>query len=142
MCQQVGKEMARRGYGKIINVTSIVGRLGGGGAVGWGADRGAVDSMTAALGQALGPYGINVVALARGGTDTTEYTAEAIAERIRRLPFGRLGREDDIVGPAIFLATDDAGWITGSVLYCDGGYVTAAVTDAADRPKDIPYRGN
>ena len=140
-CQHVGKEMARVGSGKIVNLTSIVGKLGGGGAIGWGADRGGVDAMTAALAQALGPYGINVVALARGGTDTTEYTDAAITERIRRLPFGRLGREDDIVGPAIFLATDDARWITGTVVYCDGGYTTAAVTDDEDRPKEIPYRG-
>jgi NAD(P)-dependent dehydrogenase (short-subunit alcohol dehydrogenase family) len=140
-CQQVGKEMARRGSGKIINISSIVGRIGAGGAVGWGANNGGIDAMTAALAQALGMYGINVVALARGATDTTPYSAEASAERLRRLPFGRLGREDDIVGPAIFLATDEAAWIAGSVVYCDGGYVTAAATDAEFRPTEVPYRG-
>ncbi|HEV8019760.1 MAG TPA: SDR family oxidoreductase [Candidatus Lustribacter sp.] len=140
-CQQVGKEMARRGGGKIINISSIVGRIGAGGAVGWGANNGGIDAMTAALAQELGHYGINVVALARGATDTTPYPAEAKAERLRRLPFNRLGREDDIVGPAIFLATDEAAWIHGSVVYCDGGYVTAAATDAAYRPTEVPYRG-
>jgi len=60
---------------------------------------------------------------------------------LRRLPFGRLGREDDIVGPAIFLATSDSDWVTGSVIYCDGGYVTAAATDDEYRPTEIPYRG-
>ena len=139
--QAIGKEMARAGYGKIINLSSIVGRIGSGGAVGWGADRGGIDSMTAAIAQALGPYGINVTALARGATDTTVYPKDAIDDRLRRMAFGRLGRESDIMGPAVFLATDDAGWITGSVIYCDGGYVTAAATDAADRPKEIPYRG-
>ena len=63
--------------------------------------------------------------------ESTPYTPEAKEERLRRLPFGRLGNEDDIVGPAIFLATDEARWIHGSVVYCDGGYVTAAVR----RPK-------
>lgn len=140
-CQAIGKEMARAGHGKIINLSSIVGRIGSGGAVGWGADRGGIDSMTAAIAQAIGPYGINVVALARGATDTTVYPKDAIDDRLRRMAFGRLGRESDIIGPAVFLATDDAGWITGSVVYCDGGYVTAAATDAADRPKEIPYRG-
>lgn len=140
-CQAIGKEMARVGYGKIINLSSIVGRIGSGGAVGWGADRGGIDSMTAAIAQALGPYGINVVALARGATDTTVYPKDAIDDRLRRMAFGRLGRESDVVGPAVFLATDDAGWITGSVIYADGGYVTAAATDEADRPKEIPYRG-
>jgi 3-oxoacyl-[acyl-carrier protein] reductase len=140
-CQQIGKEMARRGSGKIINISSIVGRIGAGGAVGWGANNGGIDAMTAALAQELGMYGINVVALARGATDTTPYPAEAAAERLRRLPFGRLGREDDVAGPAVFLATDESHWIHGSVVYCDGGYVTAAATDAAYRPTEVPYRG-
>ena len=142
VCQQAGKEMARSGNGgKIINITSIVGKLGSGGAVAWGADRGGIDSMTAAIAQALGPYGINVVGLARGATDTTNYTDAARNERLRRLPLGRIGREQDVVGPAIFLATEDASWITGSVVYSDGGYTTAAVTDDPDRPREIPYRG-
>ncbi|HXQ53979.1 MAG TPA: SDR family oxidoreductase [Stellaceae bacterium] len=139
--QAIGKEMARRGSGKIINITSIVGKLGSGGAIVWGAARGGVDAMTAALAQGLGQYGINVVALARGASDMTPYPAEAKAERLRRLPFGRLGNAEDIVGPAIFLATEEARWIAGSVIYCDGGYVTAAATDAEHRVTEVPYRG-
>jgi NAD(P)-dependent dehydrogenase (short-subunit alcohol dehydrogenase family) len=142
-CQHFGKEMARRGKGgKIINITSIVGALGSGQAVPWGSARGGVNSLTAAVAQALGPYGINCTALARGATDATPYSDAAKAERLRRLPFGRLGREDDIVGPAIFLATSDSDWITGSVVYCDGGYVTAAATDDEYRPTEFPYRGS
>ena len=135
-------EMARRGKGgKIINITSIVGALGSGQAVPWGSARGGVNSLTAAVAQALGPYGINCTALARGATDSTSYSAAAKDERLRRLPFGRLGREDDIVGPAVFLATSDSDWVTGSIIYCDGGYVTAAATDDEYRPTEIPYRG-
>jgi len=141
MCQQVGKEMARRGQGKIINLTSIVGRIGAGGAVIWGAARGGVDAMTAALAQDLGQYGIHCVGLARGATEGTNYSPAARAERLRRLPFGRLGRAEDVVGPAIFLAGPESEWVTGSVLYCDGGYVTAAATDDEFRPKEKPYRG-
>lgn len=134
-CQQFGRVMAERGKGgKIINITSIVGVLGSGQAVPWGAARGGVNSLTAAVAQALGPYGINCTALARGATDSTSYSDAAKAERLRRLPMGRLGREDDIVGPAIFLATSDSDWVTGSVVYCDGGYVTAAATDDEYRP--------
>jgi NAD(P)-dependent dehydrogenase (short-subunit alcohol dehydrogenase family) len=140
-CQQFGKEMARRQSGKIINITSIVGALGSGQAVPWGAARGGVNSLTAAVAQALGPYGITCAALARGATDSTAYSPAAKAERLRRLPMGRLGREDDIVGPAIFLATSDSDWVTGSIVYCDGGYVTAAATDDEYRPTEIPYRG-
>jgi NAD(P)-dependent dehydrogenase (short-subunit alcohol dehydrogenase family) len=141
-CQHFGKEMARRGKGgKIINITSIVGLLGSGQAVPWGSARGGVNSLTSAVAQALGPYGIHCTALARGATDTSPYSPAAKAERLRRLPFGRLGREEDIVGPALFLATSDSDWVTGSVVYCDGGYVTAAATDDEYRPTEIPYRG-
>ena len=140
-CQQIGKEMARRGSGKIINISSIVGRLGSGGAIPWGSARGGVDAMTAAVAQCLGQYGITCVGLARGATESTPYSAEARAERLRRLPFGRLGSEDDVIGPAIFLASDESGWITGSVIYADGGYVTAAATDAEHRATEVPYRG-
>lgn len=139
--QAVGKEMARKAYGKIINISSIVGRIGSGGAVGWGANNGGIDSMTAAIAQAIGPYNINVTALARGATETTSYPTSAVDERLRRLPFGRLGKESDVVGPAIFLATDEAHWITGSVVYCDGGYVTAAATDESERVRESPYTG-
>ena len=141
-CQAFGKEMARRGEGgKIINITSIVGALGSGQAVPWGSARGGVNALTAAMAQALGPYGINCTALARGATDSTPYPEAAKNERLRRLPMGRLGREDDIVGPAIFLATPDSDWVTGSIVYCDGGYVTAAATDDEYRPTEFPYRG-
>jgi 3-oxoacyl-[acyl-carrier protein] reductase len=140
-CQAVGKEMARRGGGKIINITSIVGKLGSGGAIPWSAARGGVDAMTAAIAQGLGPYGINVCALARGASDMTAYPSAAKPERLRRMAFGRLGTAEDLVGPAIFLATDEAKWITGSVIYADGGYVTAAATDAEHRVTDVPYRG-
>jgi len=140
-CQAVGKEMARKGGGKIINITSIVGKLGSGGAIPWCAARGGVDAMTAAIAQGLGPYGINVCALARGASSMTNYPEAAKAERLRRLALGRLGTAEDLVGPAIFLATDDARWITGSVIYADGGYVTAAATDNEHRVTEVPYRG-
>lgn len=138
--QHIGEEMARVGYGKIINLTSIVGQLGSGEAVPWGAAKGGVDSLTFALAHALGEYGIRVVALARGATESTPYTDDARKERLRRLPFGRLGIEKDIIGPAIFLATDESDWITGSVIYADGGYTHAAVTDEFARATQVPLK--
>ena len=141
-CQRIGKEMARRASGKIINMTSIVGRIGSAGAIPCGAARGGVDSMTSAIAQDLGQFGINCTALARGASEFTPYSADAKAERLRRLPLGRLGRASDVVGPAIFLAADDWEWVTGSVIYADGGYVTAAATDAEHRAIEVPYRGD
>ena len=141
-CQQIGKEMARRGKGKIINLTSIVGRIGSGGAVVWGADRGSIDALTKALAHALGLYGVHVNALARGASEFTPYLPDEKVERLRRLPFGRLGVPEDVVGPAIFLATDDSEWITGSIIYADGGYTSAAATDDQHRPTQVPYQGD
>ena len=134
-CQAVGKQMAEQGSGKIINLTSIVGRLGSGEAVAWCTTRSGVDAMTRALGQALGYYGVNVNALAHGGVEEAPYGEAEAAERRRRLPLGRMGHADDLVGPAIFLASDDANFVVGETLYVDGGYTTAAVTEDQFRPE-------
>lgn len=144
-CQAVGKEMARVGHGKIINITSIVGKLGPGGAIPWAAARGGVDSMTAGFAQALGEYGIHCVALARGATSQSDlnhgYKQRDREERLRKLPFGRLGTVEDLVGPAIFLASSESDWITGSVVYADGGYTSVAAFDDEYRATEVPYRG-
>jgi NAD(P)-dependent dehydrogenase (short-subunit alcohol dehydrogenase family) len=134
-CQAVGRQMAEQGSGKIINLTSIVGRLGSGEAVGWCTTRSGVDAMTRALGQALGYYGVNVNALAHGGVEEAPYGADEAAERRRRIPLGRMGHPEDLVGPAIFLASDDANFVVGETLYVDGGYTTAAVTEDPFRPE-------
>ena len=136
--KHIGKEMARNASGKIINLSSVVGVLGSGGAVPWSAARGGVDGMTKAQAHALGLYGVNVNALARGHTRSDGSSAPTNPgqhERLRRLPFGRLGLHNDVVGPAIFLATSDSDWVTGTVLYADGGYTVAATTDAEHRPE-------
>lgn len=137
-CQNVGEEMARVGYGKIINITSIVGRIGSGGALPWGACRGGVNALTYAAAQALGEYGVRVVALARGAVESTPYSEEARNERLQRIPFKRLGLETDIIGPAVFLATKESDWINGSIVYCDGGYAHAAATDREHRATEYP----
>ena len=139
-CQYIGEEMARAGYGKIINITSIIGRLGSGGAVPWGACRGGVDAMTYALGQSLGEYGVRCVGLARGATDSTPYTEEALKERLTRIPFGRVATEKDITGPAVFLATSESDWVNGSIVYADAGYSHAAATDREHRAIEIPLK--
>lgn len=135
-CQAVGRQMAKQGGGKIINLSSIVGRLGSGEAVAWCTTRSGVDSMTRALGQALGYHGVHVNCLVHGGMEDIPYAKEEErAERRRRIPFGRLGKAEDLVGGAIFLATEDSNFVTGEQLYVDGGYTTAAVTEDQYRPE-------
>jgi len=117
-CQAVARQMVKQRYGKIINLSSIVGVLGPGQAASWTADRGAVNGLTRAAAHALGFYGINVNAVA-----------------VRRLPLGRTETPEDMVEPCVFLASDGASYVTGTILYVDGGYTVAGVTDDRYRPE-------
>ena len=85
---------------------------------------------------ALGAYGIRANALAWGPQSiNAQYDQEMVDERLRRLPLGRLGTPEDLVGPAVFLACEDSGWVNAHVLYAEGGYTSAAVTEDKFRPK-------
>ena len=133
-CKAVAQYMTQQRSGKIVNLTSIVGKLGPGQAVDWSADRGAVDGLTRSVAHALGFYGINVNGVARGNTARPPYSV-GVQERIRRLPFGRTEDPADMVEPTIFLTSDASRYVTGTVLYVDGGYTIAAVTDDRFRPE-------
>ncbi len=133
-CQAVARQMVKQRYGKIINLSSIVGVLGPGQAASWTADRGAVNGLTRAAAHALGFYGINVNGVARGNTARKPWSAGVI-ERVRRLPLGRTETPEDMVEPCLFLASDSASYITGTILYVDGGYTVAGVTDDRYRPE-------
>jgi NAD(P)-dependent dehydrogenase (short-subunit alcohol dehydrogenase family) len=90
--------------------------------------------MTRAIAQALGFYGVNVNSLVCGPMDSFSGTAEEAGERLRRIPLGRLGKPEDLVGAAIFLATEDSNFVAGESLYVDAGYSNAAVTEDSFRP--------
>jgi NAD(P)-dependent dehydrogenase (short-subunit alcohol dehydrogenase family) len=66
--------------------------------------------------------------------DSFSGTAEEAGERLRRIPLGRLGKPEDLVGAAIFLATEDSNFVAGESLYVDAGYSNAAVTEDSFRP--------
>jgi 2-deoxy-D-gluconate 3-dehydrogenase len=132
--QAVGRHMAEQGSGKIINLSSTDARIGSGESTGNSAAYSSIESMTRAIAQALGYYGINVNSLVCGPMDNFSRTAEEAGERLRRIPMGRLGKPEDLVGAAIFLATDDSNFVTGESLYVDAGYSNAAVTEDSFRP--------
>jgi 3-oxoacyl-[acyl-carrier protein] reductase len=133
-CQAVAREMIKRRSGRIINLSSIVGVLGPGQAASWTADRGGVNGLTRAAAHALGFYGITVNGLARGNTARKPYS-KGVIERVRRLPLGRTETPEDMVEPCVFLASEGASYITGTILYVDGGYTVAGVTDDRYRPE-------
>jgi 3-oxoacyl-[acyl-carrier protein] reductase len=85
------------------------------------ASKGGIEALTRAMALDLGPYNIRVNALMPGSIDTSGLSTD---ERIRRgenVPLGRIGEAADITGAALFLASDDASYITGDVIRIDGG---------------------
>ncbi|MCL5734882.1 MAG: SDR family oxidoreductase [Actinobacteria bacterium] len=127
-CKNFGAHMVKRGRGKIINFSSIRGQRGAlGGNTGYCATKGAVDMITRNIAVELAPKGICVNAVGPIITKTP-MTAERIekdAARYERfllnVPMGRLGTTEDLVGPCVFLASAASDFITGTILYPDGG---------------------
>ena len=132
--QAVGRQMAEQRSGKIINLSTTDARIASGESAGNSAAYSSIDAMTRAIAQALGYYGVNVNSLVCGPMDSFSGTGEEVGERLRRIPMGRLGKPEDLVGAAIFLATDDSNFVAGESLYVDAGYANAAVTEDSFRP--------
>jgi NAD(P)-dependent dehydrogenase (short-subunit alcohol dehydrogenase family) len=128
-CRAAGKAMLRAGGGSIVNVASILGLVGFPGTVGYVASKGGVVQMTKALALEWAASGIRVNALAPSvfATPLVRQNQPQRPELYERLigstPVGRLGEVEEIVGPAVFLASDAASMVTGHVLAVDGGYV-------------------
>jgi 3-oxoacyl-[acyl-carrier protein] reductase len=133
-CQAVGRQMAEQRSGKIINLSSTDARIGSGESTANSAAYSSIDAMTRAIAQALGFYGVTANSLVAGPMDYLSVTAEEAGERLRRIPLGRLSKPEDLVGAAIFLATDDSHFVAGESLFVDAGYSNAAVTEDSFRP--------
>lgn len=128
-CQEAARAMVAGGRGgKIVNVTSISAQIVDSRLVPYCASKAAADMITRGLAVALGPYGINVNAVAPGTIPTDFNSAnlrddDVRAALIRRTPLGRLGDPKDISGAIAFLASDAADWVTGAIVVVDGGFI-------------------
>lgn len=125
-CREALRYMTRAGSGKIVLVSSLAGHDGGGpGASHYAAAKGAVLSYTRALAKEVGPSGIRVNAVAPGLIATRFHdqfnTPEARAATVSRTPLRREGRASDVASAVLFLASDDADFVTGEVLEVNGG---------------------
>ena len=127
-CQAAGRVMIPQKSGRIINITSIGGQAALPRLIAYCAAKGAVDQITRVLAVEWAQHRILVNAIAPGyvETDLTKGLSENTTRRdtlIRQVPLGRLAKPEEIVGAAIYLASDAASYVTGQMLCVDGGWL-------------------
>jgi NAD(P)-dependent dehydrogenase (short-subunit alcohol dehydrogenase family) len=125
-CQIVGRRMLSRRRGRIVNIASIAGQIGLTGTVAYAASKGGVVMLTRALAVEWAPHNVRVNAIAPSWFESNIgdliHREPGYAERaMRRVPVGRMGTPDELVGAALYLASDASTMVTGHVLAVDGG---------------------
>ena len=118
------KLMMRQRYGRIINISSVVGLHGNAGQSNYAASKAGLIGLTKSLAKEFAARGVTVNAVAPGfiGTDMTDAMPQAAKEAaLATVPTGRIGRPEEVAHAVVFLAGEQAGYITGQVLCVDGG---------------------
>lgn len=128
LTREIGKDMVARGNGKIVFTASLLTFQGGINVPGYAASKGAVGQLTKAFANEWASKGVNVNAIAPGyiSTDNTEALRndpDRSRSILERIPAGRWGEPDDFKGPAVFLASEAANYVHGTVLTVDGGWM-------------------
>ena len=131
-CQIFGKHMLDRGYGRIINIASLNTFVALNEVAAYAASKAAVASLTRSLAVEWSRHGVLVNAIAPG-VFRTALNAELLdstprgKELLMRTPMGRFGKTEEVVGAAIYLASDAASFVTGQTLVVDGGFLASGV---------------
>ncbi len=134
--QAAARRMVPAGYGRIVCLSSAAGLRGGTGRAAYGAAKGGVIALTKVMAVELAPSGVTVNALAPGAIET-ELVARMHSDETRRvyragIPMDRYGSPDETAFTAVFLASEQAGYVTGHILGVDGGFLAAGVMHRKD----------
>lgn len=129
--QRAAKEMAKNKWGRIINISSIAsGQVGVGiaGGAHYTASKGGIIGLSESLAVEWAPLGINVNVIAPGAIDTpmvqaTQMPKEAMDAMLERVPLKRIGKPEEVSAMVIFLASEEASYVTGATFYVDGGWL-------------------
>ncbi len=123
-CRAATRPMMKQRYGRLINITSVVGAIGNAGQANYAAAKAGVAGLTRALARELGGRNITANCVAPGfiDTDMTHGLPEAVKTALlAQIPLGRLGAAEDVAHAVLFLASREAGYITGTELAVNGG---------------------
>ncbi len=124
LSRDLGSKMIRRRYGRIINISSVVGTMGNVGQANYSASKGAIVALSKTLAREYAARGVTVNAVAPGfiESDMTKVLSDKVKEAmVANIPMGKMGSLDDVANAVLWLASQESGYITGQNVHVNGG---------------------